>query len=121
LIFPVGLDLIRTGEGGSGRLVVNNFDPPILITTSSAPAAQQLNSSTPQPSGPRPPRIDLSRRSSTPLAKADPYATKTHRRIDIALVVITLVLMVFAFRLSAHQRATDNSNRAQQSQIAPKK
>jgi hypothetical protein len=49
--------------------------------------------------------------------RIDPYATKTHRRIDIALVVITLVLMAFAFRISARQRANDNNNRAQQSSL----
>jgi hypothetical protein len=36
--------------------------------------------------------------------RVDPYANKTHRRIDIALVVITLVLLFFAFRYSAHSR-----------------
>jgi hypothetical protein len=36
--------------------------------------------------------------------RIDPYANKTHRRIDIALVVITLVLLFFAFRYSAHSR-----------------
>jgi hypothetical protein len=53
--------------------------------------------------------------------RIDPYATKTHRRIDIVLIVITLLLIGFAFQFSAHQRATDNSNRAPQSQIAAKK
>jgi hypothetical protein len=48
--------------------------------------------------------------------RIDPYATKTHRRIDIALVVITLVMMVFAFRLSANARANDAKHHAQQSQ-----
>jgi hypothetical protein len=32
------------------------------------------------------------------LGKADPYSSKTHRRIDIA---VTLVLMVFVFCFSA--------------------
>ena len=36
--------------------------------------------------------------------RLDPYSNKTHRRIDIVLVVITLVLLVFAFRFSAHSR-----------------
>ena len=53
--------------------------------------------------------------------RIDPYATKAHRRIDIILVIVTLLLMVFAFRLSAHQRANDNSNRVQQKEIALKK
>ena len=45
--------------------------------------------------------------------RIDPYANKIHRRIDIALVVITLVLLFFAFRLSAHDRAGEtNSKRA---------
>jgi hypothetical protein len=39
----------------------------------------------------------------------DPYANKTHRRIDIILIVITLALIVFAFRYSAHSR-THESN-----------
>jgi len=38
--------------------------------------------------------------------RIDPYANKTHRRIDIILVAITLVLIVFAFRYSAHSRTT---------------
>jgi len=42
--------------------------------------------------------------------KADPYSNKTHRRIDIILVVIALVLLAFAFRTSAHSRTTDNNN-----------
>ena len=37
--------------------------------------------------------------------RIDPYANKTHKRIDIIiLVVITLVLMAFAFRASAQHR-----------------
>jgi Tfp pilus assembly protein PilX len=36
--------------------------------------------------------------------KADPSSNETQRRIDIALVVITLLVMVFAFRISAQQR-----------------
>ena len=53
-------------------------------------------------------KTDLSRRSV--LAKADPYSNKTHRRIDIALVVITLVLIFLAFRLSAHDRAISSTS-----------
>ena len=44
--------------------------------------------------------------------RIDPYANKTHRRIDIALVVITLVLLFFAFRLSAHGRASETRTAA---------
>ena len=40
----------------------------------------------------------------------DPYANKTHKRIDIALIVFTLVLLFFAFRLSAHDRETGGNN-----------
>jgi hypothetical protein len=72
-----------------------------------------------------PPRIDLSRRSPEPRAKADPYANKTHRRIDILLVAITLVLMFFAFHLSAHKRASsrgsENNPRAAHTQSFAKK
>jgi hypothetical protein len=52
------------------------------------------------------PRLDLSRRSSQPQAKADPYANKTHRRIDAILVLVTVALIAFAFRTAAQQRAT---------------
>jgi hypothetical protein len=54
------------------------------------------------------PLADLSRRSPELRAKADPYSNKTHKRIDAVLVVITLVLMIFAFRASAQHRATSN-------------
>ena len=49
--------------------------------------------------------------------RVDPYSNKTHKRIDIVLIVITLVLMIFAFRLSVHDRATDGNGptKAQQS------
>ena len=40
--------------------------------------------------------------------RIDPYANKTHKRIDAVLVVITLVLMIFAFRVSAQHRAMSN-------------
>ena len=43
--------------------------------------------------------------------RVDPYSNKTHRRIDIVLVVITLALMFVALRLSTHDRAID-SNRS---------
>ena len=50
---------------------------------------------------------------SVPLAvKSDPYCNKTHKRIDILLlVVITLVLMIFAFRASAEYRAKSDEQR----------
>jgi hypothetical protein len=48
--------------------------------------------------------------------RIDPYANKTHRRIDILLVVITLLLMIFAFRASAQHWATSSEQtRAAQS------
>jgi hypothetical protein len=36
--------------------------------------------------------------------RIDPYSNKTHKRIDAILVVITLVLMIVAFRASAQHR-----------------
>jgi hypothetical protein len=36
--------------------------------------------------------------------RVDPYSNKTHRRIDALLVVVTLALMLFAFRASAQYR-----------------
>jgi hypothetical protein len=42
--------------------------------------------------------------------RIDPYANKSHRRIDIALIVITLLLMIFAFRFSAHSRTNDTNS-----------
>jgi hypothetical protein len=36
--------------------------------------------------------------------RIDPYSNKTHKRIDAILVVITLVLMIVAFRASAQRR-----------------
>ena len=44
--------------------------------------------------------------------RKDPYSNKTHRRIDIVLVVITLALMFFALRLSTHDRANASNNNA---------
>lgn len=38
--------------------------------------------------------------------RVDPYANKTHRRIDIALVILTLLMMLFAFRVFAHDRVS---------------
>lgn len=43
--------------------------------------------------------------------RVDPYANKTHRRIDLALIVITLVLMFFAFRVFAHERAIETNGK----------
>jgi hypothetical protein len=52
-----------------------------------------------------PPRIDSSRRSPQPQAKADPYANETHKRIDAILVLVTVVLIAFAFHTAAQHRA----------------
>ena len=50
--------------------------------------------------------------------RVDPYANKTHKRIDILLVAITLVLMFFAFRMSAQYRANSTEQtRAAHSQF----
>jgi hypothetical protein len=47
--------------------------------------------------------------------KPDPYSNKTHQRIDVILVVITLVLMIVAFRASPQHRATSGEQtRAEQ-------
>ena len=43
--------------------------------------------------------------------RIDPYANKTHRRIDIALIILTLIMMLVAFRVFAQDRALE-SNRA---------
>jgi hypothetical protein len=68
-----------------------------------------------------PPRIDLTRRPVTPelrvggnqvkadlsrrnQVKADPYSTKTHKRIDAMLVLVTIALIAFAFHTAAQQR-----------------
>jgi len=51
--------------------------------------------------------------------KADPYSNKIHKRIDAVLVVITLVLMIFAFRASAqHRQNSTEPTRAAQAQTA---
>jgi hypothetical protein len=66
-----------------------------------------------------PPRIHSARRSPQPQAKADPYANKTHKRIDAILVLVTVVLIAFAFRTAAQQRTIANESiRAAQSQQA---
>jgi hypothetical protein len=53
-------------------------------------------------------------KSASSAVKPDPYSNKTHKRIDAVLVVITIVLMVFAFRMSTQHgttsSATDNNN-----------
>ena len=36
------------------------------------------------------------------LTKTDPYASKTHRRIDVILLVITILILFFVLRASAH-------------------
>jgi len=56
-----------------------------------------------------PPRIDLSRRPARESflrnqVKADPYSNNAHKRIDAMLVLVTVVLIAFAFRTAAHQR-----------------
>jgi hypothetical protein len=71
-----------------------------------------------------PPRIDLSRRNQV---KADPYSNKTHKRIDAILVLMTVLLIAFAFRTAAQQRVNsaapniDNHAHAAQSQQATSK
>ena len=88
------------------------------------------------------PRIDLSRRLlSLPRrsdakagesfrsnqVKADPYSNKTHKQIDAMLVLVTVVLIGFAFRTAAHQRTNStapnitNHAHAAQSQQATSK
>jgi hypothetical protein len=75
-----------------------------------------------------PPRLDSSRRSPQPQTKADPYANKTHKRIDVLLVLMTVLLIAFAFRTAAQQRTNsaapnivDNHAHAAQSQQATSK
>ncbi len=64
------------------------------------------------------PLADLSRRSPELRAKADPYSNKTHKRIDILLLVVTLALMIFAFRASAQYRPkSDEPTRAAQTGV----
>jgi hypothetical protein len=69
------------------------------------------------------PRIDLSRRNQV---KADPYANKTHKRIDAILVLVTVVLIACAFRTAAQQRinsatlGTNNAGAAQSQQSTSK-
>jgi hypothetical protein len=63
-----------------------------------------------------PPRLDLSppplslpavpgerfRRSPRLRAKADPYASKTHKRIDVLLLVVAIVILFLILHASAH-------------------
>jgi hypothetical protein len=59
--------------------------------------------------------------------RIDPYANKTHKRIDAILVLVTVVLIAFAFRTAAQQRInstaanSDNHAHAAQSQQATSK
>jgi hypothetical protein len=72
------------------------------------------------------PTLDSSRRSPQPHTKADPYANKTHKRIDTILVLVTVVLIAFAFRTAAQQRinsatlGTNNASAAQSQQSTSK-
>ena len=47
--------------------------------------------------------------------KPDPYCNKTHKRIDAILVVITLVLMIVAFRASVRHPANKRARNKCQS------
>jgi hypothetical protein len=65
---------------------------------------------------PMPPRLDLSprplslpaaagerfRRNPRLRAKADPYASKTQKRIDVLLLVVTMVILFLVLHASAH-------------------
>jgi hypothetical protein len=59
--------------------------------------------------------------------RIDPYSNKTHKRIDAILVLVTVVLIAFAFRTAAQQRVNsaapniDNHAHAAQSQQATSK
>jgi hypothetical protein len=55
--------------------------------------------------------------------RIDPYSNKIHRRIDIALVLITVLLVVFAFLMAAHSRASDkiDNSSASYAQSIPKR
>jgi hypothetical protein len=58
--------------------------------------------------------------------RIDPYANKTHKRIDVILVLVTVVLIAFAFRTAAQQRinsatlGTNNASAAQSQQATSK-
>jgi hypothetical protein len=49
-------------------------------------------------------------KSASSAVKSDPYSNKTHRRIDIILILLTLVLLFFAFRYSANSRPNETNN-----------
>jgi len=66
------------------------------------------------PSRPPPVSRQFALRASQSAIKSDPYANKTHRRIDLALVAITLLLLFVAFRFSAHSRTTSSTPQMQQ-------
>jgi hypothetical protein len=59
--------------------------------------------------------------------RIDPYSNKTHKRIDAILVLMTVLLIAFAFRTAAQQRVNsaapniDNHAHAAQSQQATSK
>jgi hypothetical protein len=59
--------------------------------------------------------------------RIDPYANKTHKRIDAILVLVTVVLIAFVFHTAAQQRVNsaapniDNHAHAAQSQQATSK
>jgi hypothetical protein len=51
--------------------------------------------------------------------RIDPYSNKTHKRIDAILVLMTVLLIAFAFRTAAQQRTAstippNHSSAAQQ-------
>jgi len=49
-------------------------------------------------------------RPAAALTKSDPYASRTHRRIDLVLLVVTIVIVLLVLRASAHgQTFTINS------------
>jgi hypothetical protein len=54
--------------------------------------------------------------------RIDPYANKTHKRIDTILVLVTVVLIAFVFHAAAQQRinsatlGTNNAGAAQSQQ-----
>ena len=59
--------------------------------------------------------------------RIDPYSNNAHKRIDAMLVLVTVVLIAFAFRTAAQQRVNsaapniDNHAHAAQSQQATSK
>ena len=59
--------------------------------------------------------------------RVDPYSNNAHKRIDAMLVLVTVVLIAFAFRTAAHHRTNstapniNNHAHAAQSQQATSK